>query len=327
MNFRPSSNAPSTNRGLVAGLAAAAVLVAAPATALGATWSESGDAGETVATAQAPTGNAALSSISGYLNTDGTDADMYKVCLDGSNFSAVAPRGVDGDESRLYDGTLTLVDENSTVVDFNDADPGNPDAPDDTLPAKAGQPPAGIYNLAITSWPRYPRQANDEAADDPGEVLDHFGDGNPFGGTYSINLTGAKTTDSKQIDGPLTPFLADNSARFKAGTTLEIRVKPRDCTGGLITGLKPKVNIVRTGNLPANTPKTPTTPVNTKAGDLGNVMRYSAQFGQYQLYHSTKKSSFNGGKDLTPGRYRVDVVDPAFPTPANKVARAFSIIP
>jgi hypothetical protein len=321
-------NASPHRRPVLACALALATAALIPATALADGWTETGDAGDSVSTAQSPSVSGDLTSISGYLNTDGTDADMYKICLNGGDYSVVNPRGVNGDETKLFDGTLTLVDGSSTVVDFNDEDPG--DTPEqssgpDHLPAKAGPPPAGIYYLAITSWPRYPKQANDEAADDPGEVLDHFGDGNPFGGSYSMSLSGVRSPDYERVDGPLTPFQTDGSARFKAGTTLEIRVKPYGCDGKLVTGLTPRVNIVRTGNLTG--PTTPTVAFSTRSADKGTAMRYSAQFGQYQLYPSTKKSEFNGGKDLTPGRYRVDVTDPSFPGGAHKVARNFSIVP
>lgn len=137
--------------------------------------------------------------------------------------------------------------------------------------------------------------------------------------TYTAAPTGVVT-----VDGPLTPFQVDGSARFKSGTVLEVRVKPRR-DGQLITGLSPKVQIVRTG-APSG-PQTASVPFNAQGPTSGTAMRYSEKFGQYQFYAATKKSQFNAGEDLVTGRYRVDVTDPVFPTPAHKVSRAFSLVP
>lgn len=153
-----------------------------------------------------------------------------------------------------------------------------------------------------------------------GTLVDGANTGN---GSASVTYTAAPDASVK-VDGPLTPFQSDGSSRFKLGTVLEIRVKVSQ-GGQLITGLKPQVNIVRTG-APSGS-QTPNVAFLSRSADSGKVMRYSAQFGQYQFYAATKKSQFNGGKDLATGRYRVDVTDPAFPGGAHKVARNFAIVP
>jgi hypothetical protein len=344
--------------------AAALIAFALPAAAVAdaPVHSESGDAGQTIATSQAIGGTGPLTSISGTAD-GGRDADLYKICITGTApFSASVdgteatslpqpPSGLTSSSSTtstsstssfstpvLPNPMLTLVDANSKTFDFDDDNgvAGGAYLPSQTASVENPVPPAGVYYLGISPHPVYPVDSDHGLATEHGDTFADFysgGEGddeaeNNFG-SYVIKLTGAEacpaTPTVAKVDGPLTPFQTDGSARFKFGTTLEIRVKPRDASGNLVTGLHPQVNIVRTGN--PSGPQTPNVPFNSRSADQGKAMRYSEQFQQYQLYASTKKSQFNGGKDLTPGRYRVDVTEPAFPGGAHKVARNFAIVP
>jgi hypothetical protein len=116
-----------------------------------ATWAERGDAGDSLGSAQVPTGN--VSTITGIASTS-LDVDLYKIYIaDPLNFSAAVSGG---DGSGLYDSALALFNRDGLGVYANDdATLGNGQA---GLPANhvLGPQTEGVYYLAVfdaTSWP------------------------------------------------------------------------------------------------------------------------------------------------------------------------------
>jgi hypothetical protein len=119
-----------------------------------ATWTEQGDAGQTLATAQAlPTGIVPLDQIDG--TADGTtgDADVYEIFI--SDPAAFSAQTVGGDSkcttcaTQEFDASLALFDENGIGIYFND-DLAQ-DVGDAFLPAGNALSPtqAGWYFLAV----------------------------------------------------------------------------------------------------------------------------------------------------------------------------------
>lgn len=93
---------------------AAALLFTASAQALA--YTEVGDAGQTMATAQVTSGSGPLSSINGMLASQYNDSDMFRIHLDGGAFSATTVGSYVGDPMlHLYDisGTRLLFDDDS----------------------------------------------------------------------------------------------------------------------------------------------------------------------------------------------------------------------
>ena len=121
---------------------AAAAFLAGPA--LAGTYSETGDAGQTVATAQTTAGAPSLSNIFGTL-VSGTDADLFIVnILDPAAFSATT-LGSD------LDSQLFLFTIGGAPVYMNDDDAAGL-AGESTLPAGSsiGPSSAGLYLLAVS---------------------------------------------------------------------------------------------------------------------------------------------------------------------------------
>lgn len=136
-------------------------LGAAPASA--ATFAESGDAGDTRATANVPNVSP-LTSITGSVNPS-SDRDLYRICLFGERFTATTQTG--------SDPILGLFREDGTLVAQNDDFNGLESRIDGVFPA-------GTYYLAITSFANFSADA-DTPSGSPG--FHTF--------NYTINLTGA----------------------------------------------------------------------------------------------------------------------------------------
>ncbi len=177
--------------------------VALAATSLSAraqTWSEVGDAGQLLPTAQLITGIGPLSAITGSIGTS-TDVDLYCIFIDSpAAFSAATVPG--GPQGTLSDPQLFLFSAGGLGVvgndDFSGFQPalpaGNPNNP--TTP--------GTYYLAISSFNVDPVSAGGSIFPQPQAGLPPFGPTGPGGGqplsgwteagstgTYTIRLTGA----------------------------------------------------------------------------------------------------------------------------------------
>jgi Thrombospondin type 3 repeat len=135
--------------------------IAAPASA--ATFAESGDAGDTRASASIPNVSP-LSAISGRVSPE-SDRDLYTICLAGGQFTAQT--------STASDPILGLFSEDGTLVAQND-DSGSVESRID------GVFTPGTYYLAITSYANF----SEDADTVPGDMGYHTFD-------YTISLTGA----------------------------------------------------------------------------------------------------------------------------------------
>ena len=120
-------------------------------------WTEVGDAGDSLATAQVPTGSGALTSISGSIpSTSATDADMYRLHISmPSTFSATTVGAIGAIGLQLQNSQLFLFNAAGLGVYGRDDDPGTPRA---TLPAGSllGPQMPGDYFLAISGFARDP---------------------------------------------------------------------------------------------------------------------------------------------------------------------------
>jgi hypothetical protein len=95
---------------------------------------------------------------------------------------------------------------------------------------------------------------------------------------------------------------------FKIGSTIPVKITVKDCAGGTITNLTPKVSLSKLDG-------TVETDVNEVASTVppttGVLMRWDGS-SQYIYNLSTKNSQFNAGQSLTAGTYKVTVGDPSF---------------
>jgi hypothetical protein len=150
----------------------------APQVAQSATWSEVGDAGELLGSAQDTMGGGALTTISGTLATlSPDDIDLYRIAVtDSSSFSVSVFADLTGDD----DVSLYLWDAAGSEIlkdDFPFFNPG--------LGSFAG--PSGIYYVGISLYATTPIYSGDPAA------LDSW-NRNPAPaqtGDYTLTLTGA----------------------------------------------------------------------------------------------------------------------------------------
>ena len=183
------------------------------------TVNESGDAGETVGTAQRiPGGSAQLESITGEISSL-TDADLFSIVIhDPQAFSATTVGGAD------FDTQLFLFDANGFGVEFND-NTFPPFSLQSTLPpANEFSPESpGRYLLGISEFDIDAESASGEIFPDPGffgagevfvptgpggdDPLSFFNADNDVlqGGPYEISLTGVNTVpEPSSILGLLT---------------------------------------------------------------------------------------------------------------------------
>lgn len=143
-------------------------LLALAPSAFALSFTELGDAGQTVATAQ-NTGSGTLDSISGNF-TDGNDVDFFSIYLDGSAFSATVSSGTDP--------MLFLWDSSGNPLLFNDDYFG-------LQSFIGGTFSAGNYILGISQF------ANGYGL----HQADSGWAGSSYGfATYTINLGGAQAT-------------------------------------------------------------------------------------------------------------------------------------
>jgi hypothetical protein len=165
-------------------------------------WNEVGDAGDLLATAQQTLGLGALTEINGTIDTS-QDKDMYEIEISGpAVFSATVIAG-----GSLTDTQLFLFDAAGQGVYGNDDDVG----PLSKLPAgdASGPSVAGIYYLAISGPDNDPTAGALEVFTDnvlgvQTPVVAAPVDGwtntfSVFGGTYTIELTGAKFSNATGV--------------------------------------------------------------------------------------------------------------------------------
>jgi hypothetical protein len=138
------------SRSVITAIAAAALLSLQSPIASAATYTESGDAGQTLATAQSintfPAGTT-LTNVFGVLGN--SEADVYRLYLrGGKTFSATTAGSLDLLRNN-FDMQLFLFSATGIGVYANDDDPNNP--PQSVLPASISFTPmaAGLYYLAI----------------------------------------------------------------------------------------------------------------------------------------------------------------------------------
>ncbi|MFT3685081.1 MAG: hypothetical protein QM783_09180 [Phycisphaerales bacterium] len=191
------------------------------------TYTENGDAGETLDSAALVSGSGPLGRIRGSLTA--SDTDLYKItlCDNGSGFSASTYPGT------TMDTQLFLFDANGVGVAFDDDVPvGLPG--DGALQSTIyGSFFAGDYYLAVTLWDRDPQDASaqDLWQDTPYNVVrgaDGPGAANPlaawtgtFGGSgnYTIDLVGACFVSSAPPARPTWAPPAAKPARTANSTT------------------------------------------------------------------------------------------------------------
>jgi hypothetical protein len=196
---------------LVTAAVGAASLLAVPS-AFAMQWTESGDARDNIAQAQAPYGPSGftLEVIEGKLRTlsDSStplDADIYKICITApATFSAhtqTNPMNIAG--TPVADTQLFLFNDGGSGIEANDDSLGTLRS---QLPAANLHSPtsAGTYFLAISGYDRDPVSGAGEIFPDApftnvfgptgpggGQALSGWNGGSGVG-TYRITLTGAK---------------------------------------------------------------------------------------------------------------------------------------
>lgn len=116
----------------------------------------------------------------------------------------------------------------------------------------------------------------------------------------SVSVNSAGGTRPGGFEAPL-----DRKAVLNLGSTVPVKVTVRDCSGGIVTDLEPRVSMVLVsgGNeRPVN--------VASAANNTGDVVRVAG--GQYIYNLSLKNSRFADGGALVAGTYRIRVSDPSF---------------
>lgn len=209
----------SLRRAGVLGAVAAASLAALAGQAHASTYTEVGDAGQTLATVQ-DTSSAgplqSLTSISGSVLSS-TDADLYLIHIaDAASFMASADAG-----TQLFDPQLFLLTLSGTAVALNDDAAGG----QSTLPTLSGITglTAGFYILGISQSGYDPVNAVNQllfATGLPTDIryaatglqpttLGGFSDGTFFAdsGTYTINLAGVDSLSVSAVPEPSTALL------------------------------------------------------------------------------------------------------------------------
>ena len=193
-------------------------LLVIPAGLYAGTYSEIGDAGKTIGTAQLVNGlpgGTPLAEIFGTLTA--SDADIFAIFVTGGQtFSATTV----SNSSNFFDTQLFLFDSTGKGVYANDDDPDSP--PQSTLPASHTLTPVapGLYYLAISGSGYLPVSAGGlifpstaiPGIPDPG-VVDPSGPGGAQAlsgwsatsselGGYDIILTGAEFVGAANSDAP-----------------------------------------------------------------------------------------------------------------------------
>ncbi len=219
-------------------VALAAIALLATDTVHAATFTEIGDAGETLSSVQEiPEGSLTLDSISGTVlpSNAPNDADLFRIFIDGGgSFSATTVGGA------AFDTQLFLFDSNGRGVYTND-DTANPSSSQSTLPANNPLTPTqpGFYYLGISGFNYDPVSANGEifpatpfsAVVGPtgpggGAPLTNF-EGVNDGGSYNITLTGARAVPEPASTAGIVAFGA-----LSAGLALKRSRRKRAGGGG-----------------------------------------------------------------------------------------------
>lgn len=189
----------------VAALSAAVVVVLT--TTAGATTTESGDAGDSLASAQVVSG--AETTVTGSLTAVTDAVDIYRITIDDP---AAFTASTDG--STLQDTELFLFDSTGRLVEANDDWRAFTEPWQSYLPAAATGNPysptaAGTYYLAVVTCCAWPVDGSDQSLDDPAywttgaseiygplasetRVLDHWVNvtSDADSGSYTVALTG-----------------------------------------------------------------------------------------------------------------------------------------
>ena len=138
----------------LASFALAGLLITLAGPAQGATWTEIGDAGESLLSADATTGVGSLDAINGNLVELAAgidDVDLYQIrVVDPEAFAVVVTADLSGDN----DGALFLFDEAGFFVLFDDDD-GAGFLPE-FAPGELAGAPAGIYYLSFSIFATEP---------------------------------------------------------------------------------------------------------------------------------------------------------------------------
>ncbi len=194
-------------RGGTAVWAVATALLLAGAEASGAAFTESGDAGSSIATAQltATTGPVTLDSISGTIGTT-SDRDLYQIYITGDGTFSATTVGLPG---TIFDTQLFLFDYKGAGVVANDDDPSGEGSSRARSTITGSSLAAGLYYLLIDVSGSYPTSPSGlifpNYITDASAEFDMVGPTGPGGGllltgysgtgaetgTYTIALTGA----------------------------------------------------------------------------------------------------------------------------------------
>jgi len=131
-------------------LIALAAVVAMASFAYGQIWDEhadgGGDAGDLPATAQVPIGSGPLTTITGLIEFEGSDADMYYIHIDDpANFRAQTW------PNSIIDTQLWLFDEDGIGITFNDDDPSGAGGLQSTITG-VFVPGPGNYYLVVSPY-------------------------------------------------------------------------------------------------------------------------------------------------------------------------------
>ena len=163
------------------------------------------DAGDLPTTAQYPGPPGPLNSIGGMVSSP-TDADMYKLCLTGDDDFSATTVGTGGS---LDDSQLFLFDSSGRGVYANDDSQFTRRS---TLPANNTLKPGVVYYLAITAWDLDPASSSGwifpasssgvggptgNGGADPVSGWSSRSNNLSPGGSYTIQLSGAKSCDEK----------------------------------------------------------------------------------------------------------------------------------
>ncbi|AFY37562.1 hypothetical protein Lepto7376_1205 [[Leptolyngbya] sp. PCC 7376] len=180
-------------------------------------FTEVDDAGELLGTAQVIGGSGAITEISGNTDFDANDfADLFKISLDGSFFSATTET-----TSTDFDTALFLFDSTGDVVLSND------DIDFDNFVVESeisGNLAAGIYYLGITGSGYLPEDAFGSVINDPTDPpfgFDSVGtlagwQDEPFEvGAYNISLTGVNAVPTPAAVLPILSGLFTAARRKK----------------------------------------------------------------------------------------------------------------
>jgi len=106
--------------------------------------------------------------------------------------------------------------------------------------------------------------------------------------------------------GILAPTNADHSSVFELGRTVPLKIRISDCvTQAAVNDATPVVTLSKLGDDGTLDPINEV--ISSSAADEGVTMRPAGN-GQYIFNLSTKRSQFDAGRDLVPGRYEVSIL-------------------